>query len=324
MSDRYNPKGPRDAQPAIHPLASGQSVALARATGGTGRRRCVGQRQRATYWIGRTVAAWMSREAGPPGQRPTGLGVPGALGRQAPQTAPAPCPGRPRGAGSLQKKLRPLLRAVATAYPQAQVELWAVDEHRIGLKPILHKVWCFDGATSHSRRYSTAMTGAIWSASSIPPRAAPSSTWPRRSASPSSRSNWQAFARTVGAGPTEADRARLGSCRLAHQRGSASRSTSICSSCRPTRPNSSRPSTLAANQYRAGQPPLRHHRGPRRGPSRPVSPLQTQPDLIRSTTCFTGGRSASGNDKFTDVTCPPLARYTVGVSQRPGVSGPPR
>jgi transposase len=41
--------------------------------------------------------------------------------------------------------LRPLLREVATAFPQAQVELWTVDEHRIGLKPILHKVWCFDG-----------------------------------------------------------------------------------------------------------------------------------------------------------------------------------
>jgi transposase len=25
------------------------------------------------------------------------------------------------------------------------VERWAVDEHRIGLKPILHQVWCFDG-----------------------------------------------------------------------------------------------------------------------------------------------------------------------------------
>lgn len=31
------------------------------------------------------------------------------------------------------------------AFPQATVELWTVDEHRIGLKPILHKVWCFDG-----------------------------------------------------------------------------------------------------------------------------------------------------------------------------------
>ena len=34
---------------------------------------------------------------------------------------------------------------MATAFPHAQVELWAVDEHRIGLKPLLHKVWCFDG-----------------------------------------------------------------------------------------------------------------------------------------------------------------------------------
>lgn len=34
---------------------------------------------------------------------------------------------------------------MATAFPRSQVELWAVDEHRIGLKPILHKVWCFDG-----------------------------------------------------------------------------------------------------------------------------------------------------------------------------------
>jgi len=43
------------------------------------------------------------------------------------------------------KKLRPLVQAVATAFPEATVELWAVDEPRIGLKPILHKVWCFDG-----------------------------------------------------------------------------------------------------------------------------------------------------------------------------------
>jgi transposase len=35
--------------------------------------------------------------------------------------------------------------AVATAFPQAEVELWATDEHRIGLKPILKKVWCFGG-----------------------------------------------------------------------------------------------------------------------------------------------------------------------------------
>jgi transposase len=39
------------------------------------------------------------------------------------------------------KKRRPLLSAVATAFPQAQIELWATDEHRIGLKPLLRRVW---------------------------------------------------------------------------------------------------------------------------------------------------------------------------------------
>lgn len=32
-------------------------------------------------------------------------------------------------------------------HPQAQVELWAMDEHRIGLKPILRRVWAPKGAT---------------------------------------------------------------------------------------------------------------------------------------------------------------------------------
>jgi transposase len=34
---------------------------------------------------------------------------------------------------------------VATAFPHASVELWAVDEHRIGLQPILRKVWTLPG-----------------------------------------------------------------------------------------------------------------------------------------------------------------------------------
>lgn len=31
------------------------------------------------------------------------------------------------------------------AFPDATVELWASDEHRVGLKPILKKVWAFPG-----------------------------------------------------------------------------------------------------------------------------------------------------------------------------------
>jgi DDE superfamily endonuclease len=34
---------------------------------------------------------------------------------------------------------------VATAFPEATVELWATDEHRIGLKPLLKRVWTLPG-----------------------------------------------------------------------------------------------------------------------------------------------------------------------------------
>ncbi len=64
----------------------------------------------------------------------------------APQAQPTGAPAAPhasqrRAADRLQKKLRPLLQAVATAFPYAQVEVWATDEHRIGLKPLLRRVW---------------------------------------------------------------------------------------------------------------------------------------------------------------------------------------
>jgi transposase len=36
---------------------------------------------------------------------------------------------------------------VQQVHPQASVELWAMDEHRIGLKPILRRVWARKGAT---------------------------------------------------------------------------------------------------------------------------------------------------------------------------------
>lgn len=34
---------------------------------------------------------------------------------------------------------------MATAFPETQVEVWATDEHRIGLKPILKRVWTLPG-----------------------------------------------------------------------------------------------------------------------------------------------------------------------------------
>jgi hypothetical protein len=51
----------------------------------------------------------------------------------------------PMAQEAFKARLRPLLREVATAFPHSMVEIWATDEHRIDLKPILHKVWRVDG-----------------------------------------------------------------------------------------------------------------------------------------------------------------------------------
>ena len=61
------------------------------------------------------------------------------------EAATATCTRRPQAQAEFKAHLRPLLRQVATAFPQATVELWAVDEHRIGLKPILRRVWTLPG-----------------------------------------------------------------------------------------------------------------------------------------------------------------------------------
>jgi hypothetical protein len=49
-----------------------------------------------------------------------------------------------------KKKIRPRVRAVATAFPQATVELWATDQQRIGLKPLLRRVWTPAGPRPHA------------------------------------------------------------------------------------------------------------------------------------------------------------------------------
>jgi hypothetical protein len=37
------------------------------------------------------------------------------------------------------------VNAIAQAYPEAVVEVWATDEHRVGLQPIVRKAWARKG-----------------------------------------------------------------------------------------------------------------------------------------------------------------------------------
>lgn len=41
----------------------------------------------------------------------------------------------------MEKKLAHTVKQVCQEYPQAVVEVWTQDEHRIGLKPVLRRVW---------------------------------------------------------------------------------------------------------------------------------------------------------------------------------------
>ncbi len=59
-----------------------------------------------------------------------------------PDTAAAPPPGGDaRGPGDTEKKLDEAVAQAAAAHPDRPVEVWAEDEHRLGLKPIRRRVW---------------------------------------------------------------------------------------------------------------------------------------------------------------------------------------
>ena len=41
----------------------------------------------------------------------------------------------------MEKKLSCRFEQLKAEYPEATVEIWAMDEHRLGLKPIFRRVW---------------------------------------------------------------------------------------------------------------------------------------------------------------------------------------
>jgi hypothetical protein len=45
----------------------------------------------------------------------------------------------------LEKKLDLKLRFLQARYPNAEIEIWSMDEHRIGLHPILRRIWVSEG-----------------------------------------------------------------------------------------------------------------------------------------------------------------------------------
>ena len=85
-----------------------------------------------------------AEDGGREGARPARLGVPeeGALQPPGGPEALQQPGGRRRRAGGLQKNLPLKLQKLEEAHPEAEeVELWAEDEARLGLKPVMRRVW---------------------------------------------------------------------------------------------------------------------------------------------------------------------------------------
>jgi hypothetical protein len=40
-----------------------------------------------------------------------------------------------------KKKLETKVEQIQIENPEADVELWAMDEHRVGLKPVIRRIW---------------------------------------------------------------------------------------------------------------------------------------------------------------------------------------
>jgi transposase len=143
IARRYNEHGAEGVQDRRHhtrtgiPLLSEQQQTALRAA-------VSGPVPGGDHWCGRTVAAWISERLGRQVPRQVGWRWLRRIGAHWRKPRPRHISADPAAQRDFKERLRPLLRQVATAFPHSRVEVWAVDEHRIGLKPVLHKVWTLD------------------------------------------------------------------------------------------------------------------------------------------------------------------------------------
>jgi transposase len=140
IARRYNTGGPDSMRDRRHAACAGRPDLPASQLPELGAA-VAGPHPDGDRWCGRTVAQWLAERLGRRVSRQLGWRSLRRLGARWLKPWPRHVRADPHAQADFKQQLRPLLRDVATAIPQATVELWAVDEHRIGLKPILRKVW---------------------------------------------------------------------------------------------------------------------------------------------------------------------------------------
>src|SRR5215218_9191987 len=75
------------------------------------------------------------------GARPAGFRVSEEGGYESPGSQAFQRPGRTFREGGFQKSLPERVREIEELHPEAEVQLWAEDEARLGLKPVVRRVW---------------------------------------------------------------------------------------------------------------------------------------------------------------------------------------
>jgi transposase len=132
IARRYNTDGPDGVRDRRHTMCAGQpdlpdsQLAELRAA-------VAGPHPEDDRWCGRTVAQWLAEHLGRQVGRQLGWRYLRRLGARCLKPRPRHEQADLQAQAEFKQHLCPLLRAVATGFPRATVELWAVDEHRIGL-----------------------------------------------------------------------------------------------------------------------------------------------------------------------------------------------
>src|SRR4051794_15624001 len=98
-------------------------------------------------WTSPKVAAWMASELGLTRVAPQrGWEALKAIGWSVQKPRPRhPASATPEQREAFKKKLEQAVAEARAQPPDKPIEVWATDEHRIGLKPIIRRVWAPQG-----------------------------------------------------------------------------------------------------------------------------------------------------------------------------------
>lgn len=96
-------------------------------------------------WNGRKVADWLSELTGVRISRQRGWEYLQQMTFRLRVTRPENGNADPIEQEEWKKKLKQELELLQARYPDAEIEVWSMDEHRLGLHPILRRVWIPQG-----------------------------------------------------------------------------------------------------------------------------------------------------------------------------------